>query len=575
MQRRAPVPRPTVTRPRVRPPTITAVRPPVVATVANRVGHQRLQPDLEVEPIELPDDELEKTVDSYPMDDAADPDEEVDELEYNQDLYTEIVPRDYQRDHIETLMEILGKQHGYIDTSIPGAGKTYVTGYIAQRYGWPMLIISSNTIINTVWKPFCAMHQLPVYDILSYQQARGSKDKQPKHPYLERVDDGKNVSFFATDTWIEIVNQGVLLVIDEIQHLKNNSAQHKACSAMIKTILDIGGVSRFALLSGSPYDQEKHVKNLLHMLGYIRSDKLYRRVNRTTYLEGINELIVSCRSIDPFMTHKTLVLCPPDSKENIVTLSHKLFVDVIKPCIVNAMPNPTNIVGRLDASSGFFDLGLQERMDITANVEALARALKYNDDNDEVEDVNTTAGQGYLRKIAVCKVPIFVRMARKWLEEDPTCKVVIFNRYHTPISRIATELKQYKPLVLTGKTKPANRLGIINTFEHSDDHRLILLTTAVGSEGISLHDTRGDRPRKVLMLPDFSILDLHQAAKRCYRDGTMSDVELYMVYAKAAAKERNIINALARKTGVLRDILDQQVRDGVLFPGEYPTYTEQ
>ena len=54
----------------------------------------------------------------------------------------------------------------------------------------------------------------------------------------------------------------------------------------------------------------------------------------------------------------------------------------------------------------------------------------------------------------------------------------------------------------------------------------------------------------------------------------MSDVEIYQVYSKGVEIERSIMDAIARKVPILKDLVQQQVNDGIIFPGEYPVYNE-
>lgn len=55
-----------------------------------------------------------------------------------------------------------------------------------------------------------------------------------------------------------MLNEGLLLIVDEIQNIKNVSGQFLAAQAMLKPILDGNAPdakSRVILLSGSPIDR--------------------------------------------------------------------------------------------------------------------------------------------------------------------------------------------------------------------------------------------------------------------------------------------------------------------------------
>ena len=101
------------------------------------------------------------------------------------------------------------------------------------------------------------------------------------------------------------------------------------------------------------------------------------------------------------------------------------------------------------------------------------------------------------------------------------------------------------------------------------------MNTAVGGVGISLHDTVGNAPRFMLISPSHKLLEIIQAASRIYRDGTMSNAYVRVFYGKGnVGAEISILQALARKTTILKGVIDEHLNDLLLLPGEYPTEEE-
>jgi hypothetical protein len=47
------------------------------------------------------------------------------------------------------------------------------------------------------------------------------------------------------------------------------------------------------------------------------------------------------------------------------------------------------------------------------------------------------------------------------------------------------------------------------------------------------------------------------------------------VYGSCARKEKSILNALARKSNVMQEILKEQTQAGIKFPGDYDEYQEE
>lgn len=128
------------------------------------------------------------------------------------------------------------------------SGKTYVT----LKFGFRLLIICP-IIAQDVWRRTAAEYGVPVLDIISYQSLRSQTGRQPKHGFLNRHDNNTEggihqVNFSPTRSYLDLVDQGIMVVCDEIQNIKNNSAQYKACNALIRPIIEGGGRSRFGLL---------------------------------------------------------------------------------------------------------------------------------------------------------------------------------------------------------------------------------------------------------------------------------------------------------------------------------------
>jgi hypothetical protein len=143
-------------------------------------------------------------------------------------------------------------------------------------------------------------------------------------------------------------------------------------------------------------------------------------------------------------------------------------------------------------------------------------------------------------------------------------------------------LKEYDPIVLTGKVDKKTRAKLIREFQESDNKRVIIANTAVGGQSISLHDTKGPRtlpdgryidPRRHLnVMPSYKLIDLEQASGRSYRFGTKTDVEVDFTYGEEGAILIPVFESLARKAKCLRLFTDNNGRKRTILPGEYPSY---
>lgn len=473
--------------------------------------------------------------------------------------------------------EILTRNHGYIDTSPMGAGKTVLTIHNALYYGFKLFIVCPVTLIPG-WRKEAEKYGVEIVDIVSYQSLRSVKDRQPKHGYLARHDyelgNKKMTMFGATQKYLNVVNDRTLVVFDEIQNIKNNSAQFKACTALLDPIIRTNDcTSRYALLSATPFDKEKLAVNLLKLIGYIRSQKLYYvdNASRELILEGLGELIESCTFIDKEETEAVLAEIPI-KKKNMDTLCFTLYSRVIRRSICGSMPKPDNIVGKFDVKNGFYPIVPENATVLAEEIKELAESIKYNENTGTADMSGADLGRWKkaLVKIELAKTYDMCVQAHKILSSNLKAKCIICVNYHGSNNEAQHYLRDFHPLVLTGNVKPQKRPSIVDDFNNNPNRRLLIMNPDVGGVGISLHDTTGEYPRYMFISPSYKLIETAQAASRIHRYGTMSDATVRMFYGnKDGLTETKILSAMADKTAVVKGVIDDVSRNEIILPGDY------
>ena len=494
----------------------------------------------------------------------------------------ELELRPWQVDWAHRAHNILLANHGYIDTSRMRSGKTYVTLWLAKQFGFRLFIVCPATIID-VWRRTAAEYGVEVVDIVSYQSLRSQKNRQPKHGYLDRHDNITEggihqVNFTPTRGYLNLVEQGVMVVCDEIQNIKNNSAQYKACNALIRPIISAGGRSRFGLLSGTPFDKEEHAVNLLKLIGYIRAHRLYNyiRETRELVLEGMQELIDACRFINREETERVLAEIP-QVKGKMNHLCYTLYTRVVKANLSGAMTAPTDITGRFDVGNGFYNMTEDRAEQLRAAIDELAQAVRYNERTGAVTMNADNIGRvtSALVHIENAKAYDWARVGTGLLMADPRLKLVISVNYTSTIDEIKNLMLFFNPLVLNGKIVPRKRSEIVRQFNEDPARRVIIMNTAVGGVGISLYRANVDEPRYTLMSPSYKLLEVTQAAARTYGPGMQADATVRMFYGNGTGNlETGILTALARKSEILKGTLEDNIRDTLVLPGDYPAFNE-
>lgn len=496
----------------------------------------------------------------------------------------EIYLKENQLPHVERLMDILIDHYCAFDMSMMGAGKTYTTSYLSLELEFAHVIVVCPASVESKWKGM-SRYGVKLHTVISYESLTSRNGKQPKHGLLERHDEvntdksGKTervVFFTATPLLNGLLKDGALIVFDEAQKFKNKNDRFYACQALAKSVHDVGGTSRFMLLSGTPIDKEEHAINMMRMMNFIRRPILaiYDKEDRVTRLYGAQELINYCRTIDANETERFL-RANPFTSDNVKHVCYLMFQQILKPAITSAMPSPKLDI---DCKNGYYRItDLEDKENLMAGIASLSLSAFFNEKTGTVAVIGNSFGkiQKALMKIEKAKVNAIARVAKNQLERDPNCKVGIFYNFTESIFRTAEILKEYNPIVFYGQIKKELRQGLVDKFQEPNlNHRLFIGNIAASSTGIDLDDKYGQFPRYAFASPNYNILDLHQLTRRFVRLDTKSTAIFRFFYGDVARKETSILNALARKSGVMKDTLEGQVEEGVVFPGEYENVFE-
>lgn len=436
-----------------------------------------------------------------------------------------------------------------------------------------------------------------IVEVLSYETLRGGTTMGPlKHGYLSKsrilnANQTMSILYSVTDKLKRLTQQQqtvttnptttappkpILLVIDEFHKTKNDSLQGRACGALIRHFLHEAN-QRLLFLSATPFDHVRHMINFYKLMGIITHRSLCTR-NRST--EGFYELISFCESIDEKTTHQ---LVDPYRFQNLnvkttENLSLKLWSQVIAPTHVFAM----------SSKSMFTEFGEEKNVknlhcpidteQFTEGIRRLKMAIHYGDDrvggyhyrNIHRQDEKRSFAQinQALIMIEKSKVPILIQLIKQDLFFYPNCKIIVLCSYRDTIQQLHEALcAKTNTLRFEGGMDRNEEKNVIRLFQSpSLKHRLFLANFSKGELGISLHDTFGNRPRRMYIIPSYK--NPHQAVGRVYRSGLRSNPTVRFIYGRERT-ETKIMDALARMKVVMLETLPQQKADQMIFPGEY------
>jgi hypothetical protein len=499
--------------------------------------------------------------------------------------------------HFNNLCSYLQRSLFCVDTSETGAGKSYVSSAIAIHYSFRHVIIVCPATAKSVWKEMISKCNLPVVLLSTYESLSSKKDCQPKHGFLKRFDVEDKVSFTATEKYLQYINEGVLVIFDEFQKIKNESSNmYKSVKALIHPfIITEQTISRMILISATPFDKPEHPLNMLKCVGVVRSHRMFTFHKETSYLElqGAQELYDYCKKFDPVETNKVIYEYPWD-KKNIDKTCYMLYIRVLQKHITSSMPKPKKTFNK-NVFNGYYILRDSDKELYIKGIQALHSALRYNSEKGNVNLKNMNLGNVTKACMMLDKAKTYsVYRAAKWvLENVPNSKVILSGNYLFSIKTWEENLKMYNPIVFTGETNESKRAAYRAEFqEYNLNRRVFISTLKTGSISVSLDDTSPDGkfPRYCFGLPSYMVMDIQQWTGRVYRYATTSQPSISLVYGliddkpelpkeadmtTAFVKETSIANALSRGGTVFEQTLEGQVKDGAIFPNKYPIMIEQ
>ena len=167
---------------------------------------------------------------------------------------------------------------------------------------------------------------------------------------------------------------------------------------------------------------------------------------------------------------------------------------------------------------------------------------------------------------AVAKAPYVAKQAQELLESGAE-KLVLFAHHHDVIDILTAELKKFKPVLVTGRTKMADRQANVDKFQNDPDTRVFIGSLRAASLGFTL--TAGT----VAMFAelDWSPGVVTQAEDRLHRIGQDDNVHIQhividgsidsMLAEKLILKQKAITNTLDAR-------VDRNAKATVVIGGE-------
>lgn len=455
---------------------------------------------------------------------------------------------DYQKTHVDGILNSYLVHPGVLDTSRTGSGKTYTTLAIAKKLNLRIFCICPNNIYKK-WKE------------LSWEFS-GRSDVFNYNKFSKKINDSGYFNFDggkynASEKFINLVKSGILLVIDEAHYIKNpRSLRSMAIYSLIKCIMANPGKSRIILLSATPFSKVKGKTGYINMIkniGLCGSEDDWYEI-----IPGVPPIMIPTgyNYLRQLIYKNTGFLMPlADRVTNMRKTLFECFVSSIKPLFFHSM-NCTFEDHNVSTKNVFVDTSKEDYLKAVQMLDILEENLSVKFDEETNHYVTSISSLKEITNaitiLEAIKVKTIEEKIVEKLVENFKNHVIVFCNRKKSVFTLLEKLKMYDPMYIIGNVKMEKRMEIVKKFNHpSSEHRLLIVNIDTVCEGLDFDDKTGDFPRISFVFPNYSIQKLIQGSGRISRISTKSDVEINFIYIKNAGQEVHMLDNIRNKKNIL------------------------
>lgn len=457
---------------------------------------------------------------------------------------------DYQVEHVLKIQDTLKSVNFCLDFSILGSGKTYTALTVAKDYDFVLIIAPKS--VHSKWETVSELvPNFPEKRIISFAKMRNKTSNE--FLFIKKLD--KTEIIMKTSYFSNLCNtKKVIVIIDEIQNLKNNTLQFRSARTLLA-----GKNLKFLGLSGSPIDKQEQAARVLSLCDIYSSQLAKFDIGTKSFdFSGLYE-------IRNFLGDNTII-----NETNYKGYPYLVFQTLLKKYIFE-MKCP-EFSTTVETQNGLFNF-YQDANICKMWVNRLNHLISYRNKDNPMETISEISI--VMKNLEKTKLKTFIRLAKEQLNKDPNKKVVLLFNYIHSIKYVSEELKQFNPLVTFGATSTKDRKENLSKFQSStSEFRLLIGNLEILSTGVDLDDKSGKFPRVCYCNANFNAITLYQLVHRFKRIDTKSNAEIKFVYCNQIDLEVKIINALTRKSKVMKETTVEQVKYNTIFPGDLTFYTE-
>ena len=419
---------------------------------------------------------------------------------------------DYQKKHVQLLIESITNNNRALDCSDTGTGKTRCAIATAVKLGLKVFVICPKSVIDT-WLQTLRLFGADYYGITNYESLHNCKyypytlstEVNPKKvrcqfltikkvTKIKETKNGKKLKKSCEIIWN--LPNNCLVVIDEVHKCKNK----QTINAQFLVTLSHSN-SKILMLSATTCESPAKFLVAGLCLGFYKSLK-----------EG--KLWIEALSLDSDL-EKMLQI----NKLVFPAYGSRMKIKQIK----DLFPENTVIAECIE-------MECREEIELEyKKIEEAVNNLKNKEDN----SLSPLARILYARmKIEQLKIPVFKRLIKEHLDQNAS--VAVFVNFTGTLLTLAEEFETN--CLIYGEQNLNERNSAIYNFKN-DKSRIIICNIRSGGVGISLHDEIGSHNRVAIISPCYSAQDVLQTLGRINRAGAKTNTLQKIIYCKGTIEE--------------------------------------
>ena len=306
------------------------------------------------------------------------------------------------------------------------------------------------------------------------------------------------------------------IIADEAQYIKNNNTQNA------KAIKNISAETRYAL-TGTPIENSlSELWSIFDFImpGYLFRYRKFKEMYETAIVKDNDEIAMQKlkRLIEPFVLRRIKGEVLTELPDKMITVLNSQMVEEQKNIYLSYLSK-----AKKNAMQEIKENGIEKsQIKILALLTRLRQICCHP--SLFIENYNGESG-----KLNQC-----IEIVKDAIQSGH--KILLFSGYTAMFEIIEKELKKEKIeyLKLTGQTKVAERINLVDEFNSNQDKKLFLISLKAGGTGLNLIGA----DVVIHYDPWWNLSAENQATDRTYRIGQKRNVQVYKLITKNSIEEK-------------------------------------